>query len=321
MFTGSGGVGVKAPIGKFNPTGTALPKDYVPPKHKVEFHDAKTVDYTDQHIIFTTIGPESDEQALANGLNAQSECLFQSGKQKRALLSIPNFPLPISKPPQIRHRISPSAHGNGMFATRNLAPNDLILAERPLLVISRAMQLGIPDAQITQLTPAQTMKAQLEEYEELLRFCIDRMSPENGTAFFKLHNCHTEDSSGPILGILRTNAIGFSVAGSDVKKEDKEFFSNVGIFAVASRMNHRFVKPVCPRANLEHAFVHSCTPNVSPHFHSPSFSLRLHATRSITAGEELFISYTDNCKPRAERQEDLRPYGFKCACGACSDPD
>ncbi|KNZ81188.1 hypothetical protein J132_02385 [Termitomyces sp. J132] len=58
MFTGSGGVGVKAPIGKFNPT---LPKDYVPPKHKVEFHDAKTVDYTDQHIIFTTIGPESDE--------------------------------------------------------------------------------------------------------------------------------------------------------------------------------------------------------------------------------------------------------------------
>jgi hypothetical protein len=49
-----------------------------------------------------------------------------------------------------------------------------------------------------------------------------------------------------------------------------------------------------------------------------SFSLQFYAVRDIKSGEEIFYSYTNEYAPAAERRKELEPYGFTCACKACS---
>ncbi|KAG5342342.1 hypothetical protein C0989_002813 [Termitomyces sp. Mn162] len=185
----------------------------------------------------------------------------------------------------------------GMFATRDLAPSDLILAERPLLVVpQRDLNVVFTKAGHAQPPPVEAMEA-------LLKVCVDRMLPDNRTAFFELHNCHTKDDPGPILGIVRTNGISIRILTEPSKlgKDDPLDFS--GIFQTMSRINH------------------SCAPNVTRHFDTASFSLRLHAIRPIKAGEELLMSYVDMSLLKVKRQEKLRPYGFDCACKFCTNPN
>lgn len=50
--------------------------------------------------------------------------------------------------------------------------------------------------------------------------------------------------------------------------------------------------------------------------------MRLHATRRIAAGEEIFLIYTDYDESRAVRQKRLKlMYKFDCVCTACALPD
>jgi hypothetical protein len=62
----------------------------------------------------------------------------------------------------------------------------------------------------------------------------------------------------------------------------------------------------------------SCSPNASFEFSLSSFSMQFHAMRDIKAGEEIFYSYTNIYLPAAQRRKQLEPYGFTCACTACS---
>jgi len=63
---------------------------------------------------------------------------------------------------------------------------------------------------------------------------------------------------------------------------------------------------------------YSCSPNAEFEFSLGSFSLQFHTSRDIKAGEEIFVAYTDVDVPVVERRERLAPYGFTCACTACS---
>lgn len=63
---------------------------------------------------------------------------------------------------------------------------------------------------------------------------------------------------------------------------------------------------------------HSCDPNVF--FFVEGYQLRFRTTRSISAGEELFISYTDPTYDAASRSRELeKGYYFSCSCHRCSD--
>ncbi len=42
------------------------------------------------------------------------------------------------------------------------------------------------------------------------------------------------------------------------------------------------------------------------------------ALRPIAEGDELCINYTDVEQSEALRRQDLRHYGFQCACGKCA---
>lgn len=66
---------------------------------------------------------------------------------------------------------------------------------------------------------------------------------------------------------------------------------------------------------------HSCEPNASPHFLHSDFTLSMMAIRNIEAGEEICISYLDECileRSRHTRQKILREnYIFTCHCNRC----
>ncbi|OQV14277.1 SET and MYND domain-containing protein 5 [Hypsibius exemplaris] len=66
---------------------------------------------------------------------------------------------------------------------------------------------------------------------------------------------------------------------------------------------------------------HSCDPNTEVKFRLNNATLSLIARRPIHAGEEVFITYLDNCaleRSRHSRQKELRSYYlFNCSCQKC----
>ncbi|CAH2003454.1 unnamed protein product [Acanthoscelides obtectus] len=80
---------------------------------------------------------------------------------------------------------------------------------------------------------------------------------------------------------------------------------------------------------LQSACNHSCIPNAEPSFLHNNHRLSLIAVRDILEGEEILISYLDECtltRSRHSRQKELtKNYLFQCKCPKCSeqagDPD
>ncbi|KAJ8475321.1 hypothetical protein ONZ51_g6631 [Trametes cubensis] len=62
----------------------------------------------------------------------------------------------------------------------------------------------------------------------------------------------------------------------------------------------------------------SCTPNAVYRFDPTSFTFGVRALHAIPPNAQIFISYIDPALPRSARQGALSPYGFTCACPACS---
>jgi len=71
------------------------------------------------------------------------------------------------------------------------------------------------------------------------------------------------------------------------------------------------------KTNLAY-LIYSCSPNADFEFSLASFSLQVYAVRDIKSGEEIFYSYTGVQAPAAKHRKALKPYGFTCACKACS---
>ncbi|KAL1726137.1 hypothetical protein EV714DRAFT_255167 [Schizophyllum commune] len=214
------------------------------------------------------------------------------GLTKTEVFTQPGFPHPVERPAIPAHRIASAGQGKGLgvFATRDIGPGELIIAERPLLMIP----LGVPTAENipAHFTMRQMIQASLAEWEKALEMLVERMLPERREAFMKLANSHTTDGSGPILGRIRTNGIAASGLHYQGKRGPEGRFS-----------------ATCePR---------SCSPNARYTFNKLTFTSRLRAVRDIKAGEEITITYSRLDVPSVERQKDLAPYGFVCTCDAC----
>ncbi|KAG6820058.1 hypothetical protein H0H93_005990 [Arthromyces matolae] len=101
----------------------------------------------EKDFVYLTVPPRTSEindAATNNASPSSSECILKGGQHLAAILSIPNFPTPVPQLSEALHRIGPSKHGSlGVFATRDIDIGDLIYAERPLLVKSRDMHLGL----------------------------------------------------------------------------------------------------------------------------------------------------------------------------------
>ncbi|KAK7032043.1 hypothetical protein VNI00_013411 [Paramarasmius palmivorus] len=231
------------------------------------------------------------------------ECLV-NGLTKRKIVNTPSYPEPLPRPTQSDcYRVQDiPGKGRGLVATKDIKWGDLILAERAFIIIPAAMPTSIGTIP-SHFTEAQRQQVSLLEMEKMMEMIYKSMPEEYQKAYMDLYNCHTEDGSGPLHGIFRTNAIAISDYYMPVKPGEPDKVGRYGgTFNDVSKINH------------------SCRPNVEPHWDSPTFSMHLRAVRDIKKGEELCFSYiSDLLVPASSRQRDLRSYGFECTCEACSD--
>ncbi|KAF7362275.1 Aldehyde dehydrogenase [Mycena venus] len=276
------------PIGKQEPVDTSLPEGY---KNNLQMKECDPRGgSTPDAMTFTTVpfgGSDGDEPS--------SECFFFPGS-KEVLMKIPGFPHRLTQPATPTFRmIDVPGKGRGLVSSRALKMGDLILSERPLFVAARGVPVPFPPT----FTREQIMQYHLKELEKLYEISVNRMCPEDKAALMALRNCHKEDGSGPLVGIVRTNGMALEGLRPSVKDETRDYSA---ICKDISRLNH------------------SCSPNTAPRFHLPSFSWRLYAVRNIAEGEELTFQYITVDCPAAKRQQALKPYDFVCTCPACTDP-
>ncbi|ETW78294.1 hypothetical protein HETIRDRAFT_242993, partial [Heterobasidion irregulare TC 32-1] len=173
--------------------------------------------------------------------------------------------------------------GKGVLAVRDLALGELIVKERPLLLVpreilySRAPGATHPDAP--------------------LRMLVDQtMPPDDRALFLGLHHCKSADPAD-YRDIVDTNSLPVpSLPGHALEHH--------AVCAAASRINH------------------SCSPNATHFWDLESFSFEFRAIRPIRKGEQVTISYLNTrLLPRRARQQALADkYAFRCACPACSLP-
>lgn len=119
------------------------------------------------------------------------------------MVTYPGFP---AKPPRPTHPISYKVRsapgmGLGLYATRNIKSKELIIVERPLVLV--AVELRGPSTPDPSLTPEQCNHIMLAEKEQQVRILLDRMLPEDLADFMALANSHLYDGSGPIMGVIR----------------------------------------------------------------------------------------------------------------------
>ncbi|KDR74752.1 hypothetical protein GALMADRAFT_280151 [Galerina marginata CBS 339.88] len=287
----------KLPYGKVEKT--ALPESYKPIQYALKETDAGKIDHGKNTIVMTTIPSRTYSGPLDP--DGHSEWIVL-GPTKAKVLNAPGYPKPLPKPvgPTSYEIQSTPGMGLGVFATRDIKSGDLVFSERPLLVSPRNIGvLGIP------YTEGSDMKAyrakMMFEWEKQLEIAVGRMTPENQVAFKSLINNHTEDGSGPLLGIIRTNGYGADDLFDGEMKLPGNPTAYSCVINIGSRINH------------------SCMPNVTHNFNLASFSFQFVAERDITAGEQLFISYCELDQTAAERKAELAPYEFVCVCPACAN--
>ncbi|KAK7688229.1 hypothetical protein QCA50_008599 [Cerrena zonata] len=209
-----------------------------------------------------------------------TDCLLRAG-MKETILSIPGFPYPYTNPSPQRYKIKPiRGKGIGMVATVDIDVGDLILVERPLVLM----------AITTYAVPPESYLQQPARLQEIL---IERLQRQEYEEFFALHNC--KGNTRPhIQGIFDTNSIGIGrLPGFDGQCG--------AVCKDISRVNH------------------SCSPNAEWRFDVETFTVALRAIAPIKNSEQVFVSYTDSLRPRAERQKHLlERYKFECTCPSCA---
>lgn len=157
----------------------------------------------------------------------ESLCMIHHIVYYQLLDKFPNFPEPIASNEAKRcYRIYPVENqGLGMFATRDIEPGEIIVSERPVLLLPG----GIP---------------YLRFQNNPITVLWDRLRKEQASLLEGLFNCWplSQSSKSPTTdirkGIIDTNALGL------------EFFPEpglddtyAGIFPEIARCNHRYVQP------------------------------------------------------------------------------
>ena len=148
-------------------------------------------------------------------------------------MSTPGFPARTPKPrrPDLYEVRTTSDMGLGVFAKYNINRGEIIFSERPLLLgPSWLASVNLHD----RYTPAQARQIMMFENEKVLEVAVQHMNENNKALYMALHNSHTNDGSGPLLGIKRTNGFGTSKLSDGASALHYSAVCTIG-----SRLNHR----------------------------------------------------------------------------------
>jgi hypothetical protein len=176
-----------------------------------------------EHTFIHIVVPSS------NSPDGTADCLIWGLKDKRL---IPKYPSPIRKPPtqvyEIRNTADPKI-GLGIFATRDIQVGDLIVCERPLLLIPRLL-----DSSVIIKPPTLKNTSHREAYESIFCPFFERASKDKQDEFLKLANAYPEDG---IMGTFRTNNIEHDIRAS----ENQAGNMYAAVYKIVCRVNHRCV--------------------------------------------------------------------------------
>ncbi|KAL1713337.1 hypothetical protein EV715DRAFT_296216 [Schizophyllum commune] len=272
-------------------------------EHVREQYKDRIIPAPDHGLIYMTVPARKETPSETEALDGWCEALVDSDTQ-RVLQTVNPVSLPRNSTPA--YRIGPvPGKGLGMIATRDLQTGDLIVAERPLVMAPKGIQISkeeFPDGVSAMATVKEYMEARMIASERHFETLLSRMTPERRAAYEGLVNRHEGDGSGPHEGRFRTNALGLHSQYKFLGSRDDGGTYYLVVFDDISRMNH------------------SCRPNARPFFDTELFAMLVRSVRPVRAGEELCISYRYLSLLHAERKADLASYGFECTCESCKDP-
>ena len=171
---------------------------------------------------------------VVSASDGTTDCLLWGPEAKNL---IPKYPFPIHNPSTPAYVIRPTGRpglGLGMFATRDLQPGELILRERPILLLPRLLDSPFITGQLPTFFPPQKNPANRAVWESIFCPFFERISKEKQDEYRALGNSHPEDGVGPLLGTFRTNSFEHALGGQDVLNK-----AYSAIYKVMSRVNHR----------------------------------------------------------------------------------
>lgn len=176
--------------------------------------------------------------------------------------------------------------GKGVFALRDISPGELVMKEKPLILLT------IPHTPKT-----------LAKYVAELRSKVKSLDEDKVEGFYSLsiarpELCTKDRGDLRMMGIFQSNSI-------PIRECDKLKGKDLGtaVFRNICRINH------------------SCKPNVVWSFNQAKKTKEVRATKTILAGEEVTACYIDPLSMAEDRQKMLSArFNFMCSCEICSLP-
>ncbi|KAJ4489704.1 hypothetical protein C8J55DRAFT_505731 [Lentinula edodes] len=274
----------------------------------IEDSPSDMLNYEPHELICTTQPAVPIDATREQYPDGWTECLI-TGLMKQTVLQTPSFCQPLSQPVHTSYRVGAASAPNGptskplpgLYATKKLEMGDLILSERPVLIVPAMMRVGeIFSELLSQLDNHDQATVVSNQWQETLETVFGRLSKEDQEEFWKLRDIRQRNGKKSIDGIVKAN--GFAILGlADPGLEDNDGAYS-GVCLVLSQLNH------------------SCRPNVERYWDMTSFSMQLRAMRKISNDEELTVSYINQLEPFVVRQKNLKLFDIVCTCQSCKKP-
>lgn len=198
-------------------------------------------------------------------------------------------------------------HGRGLFATKNLAPGDVILVEKAFYA---TFERDVPKEKSV-IVDVKKGQISLEKQAERIHGTIDKIlhNPKQASSYLDLYHGGKFQNKGLrfvdgmatvdtflVQAIDRLNGFDFPGIKSTSDGSGEKSIA-AGIWLHVSHANH------------------SCVPNADRSFIGDMMVVR--ATRGIKAGEEISLNYLIPNHSYLERKERLYSYGIECDCPLC----
>ncbi|KAI6884433.1 hypothetical protein KC360_g4218 [Hortaea werneckii] len=194
---------------------------------------------------------------------------------------------------ELRHTVD---RGYGLFAATDIQRGTCIFKEAPLVLITRWRSHD-----------PKTMDDISEKLYEL--------SPNQRRAYRLLHK-EVDDDYSMTFRTMKDRLAGMKTKSDQASRlerllDDFAIFKTNGVQAGIGGRHGHAVFLTYSRLN------HSCSPNAHHAYNAPEGLEMLHATRDITAGEEITITYINLLLTPRQRAAELQQWGFACACKSC----
>ncbi|TFL02904.1 hypothetical protein BDV98DRAFT_603259 [Pterulicium gracile] len=216
------------------------------------------------------------------------------------ILATPGFPAPVSLPLYegstawpIENRTIGHKGLGVVSSTRSVRADDLILAERPLMIAPLADATSWYNARYRENKIAANL-AYFAEQERYFTAIVARMTPKKGMHSFRFATVSLSAAAPSLANFKRT----------------------------ASKFLHCLVIPRHRLQRITVILLQSANRRLASttEVDIRTFTFQFFALRDIEPGEELTVAYCGLGFPTKSRHEQLAQYGFQCDCKRCMDP-